>query len=124
MRSAGVILFHPRVQISLQRSHRLVDLLTERDLIELVQARLVEPFLDPVRLRMLRFCPRVLDVVQCQEQLVLVSVGLTAVLSPTISQDPQKRDAVVLENGMTRSFLLDGHGRYLSFLSTWLSQKG
>lgn len=51
MRALMVVVVQPVIQIGLKRIDAVVELLTERDLIELLQDCLVEPLADPVRLR-------------------------------------------------------------------------
>lgn len=55
-----VVVMKPFIQIGLQRVDAIVKLLAKRDLIELSQDRLVEPFADAVRLWrfQLFFCGR------------------------------------------------------------------
>ena len=73
-----------------------VDLLPERDLVELVEERLVEALADAVSLRALRLRLCVVDVTQRQVELVLVPFDITAVLRPPIRHDPQNRDPLGL----------------------------
>src|SRR3569832_2380171 len=69
MRPLMVVRVDPRVKIELQLFHRRVDLLSERDLVELVQDRLMEALADPIGLRRLGFGARMVDVVDGQIQL-------------------------------------------------------
>jgi len=50
MRALVVVAMQPLVQIGLQRVDAVIELLAERDLIELLQDRLVEPLTDAVGL--------------------------------------------------------------------------
>ena len=65
-----VVAQDPAIEILLKLFERSVELLSEGDLIELLQDRLVEALADPVRLRMLHLRARVIDVVEGEEQLV------------------------------------------------------
>src|SRR3569833_158990 len=69
MRPLMVVRVDPRVKIDLQLFHRRVDLLSERDLVELVQDRLMEALADHIGLRRLGFGARMVDVVDGQIQL-------------------------------------------------------
>lgn len=62
MRPPFVVLLHPRIQVGLEFLQRSIDLLSERHAVQLVQHRFVEPFTDPVGLRMPRLGARVIDV--------------------------------------------------------------
>lgn len=66
MRALLVVFFHPDIEIDLQLLLRPIDLLPERDAIELVQHRLVEPLADPVGLGMPRLGPGVINVLHGQ----------------------------------------------------------
>lgn len=50
MRAFVVVMVQPFIQIGLQRVDAVINLLAERDLIELLQDCLVEPLTDPIRL--------------------------------------------------------------------------
>ena len=50
MRALMVVVMQPFVQIGLQRVNAVIELLAERDLVELLQDRFVEPLADAVRL--------------------------------------------------------------------------
>ena len=51
MRALMIVVVQPVIEIGLQRFDGLKDLFAERDLIELLQDRLVEPLANAVRLR-------------------------------------------------------------------------
>lgn len=70
MRAFVIIAIHPGVQVRLQVFEFRVDALAERDLVELLFDRPVEPFADPVSLRTVRLRFGVVDVVDRQEQLI------------------------------------------------------
>ena len=65
-----------------------VGLFLKRDLIELSEHRLVEPFTDPVRLRTLRLGRGVIDVAERQAQLAILGVGPPADLRPAKARTP------------------------------------
>ena len=69
-----VVVIDPKVQIILQLVDIFIDLFAERHLIELLQNGLVKPFADAVGLRWLDLYFGVLDVVDDQEQLVIVTI--------------------------------------------------
>lgn len=84
-----VVVMKPFIQIGLQRVDAIVKLLAKRDLIELSQDRLVEPFADAVRLWRFQLCFFVVDVIDCQEQLEVVLIHAPAVFCTPIRHDPQ-----------------------------------
>jgi hypothetical protein len=51
MRALVVIVMQPVIQIGLQRVDAVVELFAERNLVELLQDRLMEPLTDPIGLR-------------------------------------------------------------------------
>ena len=51
MRALSIVFLDPGIKVALQRLDVCVDLLTERDLVKLLQQRLMEPLADTVRLR-------------------------------------------------------------------------
>jgi hypothetical protein len=62
MRPVHVVLLEPNVEVFLKFFERLVDLLSKRDVIELVENRFVKTLADTIGLRALRFCLCVVDV--------------------------------------------------------------
>jgi len=50
MRALVIVMVQPFIQIGLQRADAVIELLAERDLVELLQDRLVEPLADAVGL--------------------------------------------------------------------------
>ena len=91
-----VVLIEPGIEIFLELLDRPVYLLPERDPVELIECRLVEPFTDSIGLRTLGFRPGVIDVVQRQVELVLVPLDVSAVLSAAIRQDPAQSSSIIL----------------------------
>ena len=63
MRALAIVIVDPLVEIALQRFQILINLLAERNAVELVVNGLVEAFADAVRLWRFRFGLRVIDVV-------------------------------------------------------------
>ncbi|OGU21044.1 MAG: hypothetical protein A2580_12910 [Hydrogenophilales bacterium RIFOXYD1_FULL_62_11] len=80
VRALAVVVRQPDIQIGLQLFQREVKLASERDLIELQQDRLMEVLTDTVGLRMPDLGLGVLDVVQYQVELVVMSFSLAAIL--------------------------------------------
>jgi hypothetical protein len=71
---ALIVACYPKIEIELQRVHRVIDLLAERDAIELVEQGLVEPLADAVGLRALHLSSSVMDVLNGEVELILVPV--------------------------------------------------
>jgi hypothetical protein len=72
LRSLFVVVLYPQVQIGLKLLQCFVNLLSERDLIKLLKHGLVESLTDAVCLRASRFRFGVVDIFDCQIELVLV----------------------------------------------------
>ena len=62
MSSFGVVMVQPFIQIGLQFLDGLIDCLAERDLVKLLQDRLVEPLADTVGLRRFHLGLGVVDI--------------------------------------------------------------
>ena len=86
----------PLVEIGLQLGQAVVELLTERNPIELVEHRLVEALANSVRLRALGLGPAVVDILDREIQFVLVPLRVAAVLTAAIGEHPAERDGVLL----------------------------
>ena len=84
MGSGFIIFLHPPIQIGLQLLDAFVELLAEGNAVKLVQDGLVEALTDAVGLRALGLRPTVIDILDRQVELVLVSFGVAAVLGPTV----------------------------------------
>ena len=84
-----IVVNKPFIQIGLQLLERLVNLLSESDLIELLENCLVETLADSVGLRALGSCLRVIDILDRQEELVFVVLSVPAILCATVSEDSQ-----------------------------------
>ena len=85
-----IVVFQPYVQIRLQLCNIAIEFLAERDLVKLLQDRLVKSFTDSVCLRAPGFSFRVIDVFQSQVELVFVVLTITAVLGKRINW-PRKK---------------------------------
>lgn len=79
-----IVKMHPTVKVLLQCLNRTVHLFAERDLIELLFDRAVEPLTNPVGLWAASFCARVVDVLQRQIQLVFMMLQPTTILRPAV----------------------------------------
>ena len=66
----------------------MVDLLSERDLVKLLQNGLVEPFADSIGLWRSGFGLSVINVVDGQVELIIVRFPVATVLSAPIRQYP------------------------------------
>ena len=84
MSSFSVVVMQPLIQIGLQRIDAFVELLAERDLVEFLQDRFMEPLANAIRLRRFHFGLRVIDIVDCQEELEIVLVDAPAILSAPV----------------------------------------
>ena len=84
------------VQIGLQRVDALVEFLAERDLVELLQDRLVELLADAVRLRRLHRGFGVINIVDGKEELEVVFVDAPAIFRSAVRQSAQHGQVVFL----------------------------
>src|SRR5499425_1922257 len=75
MRPQMVVLDQPGIEVSLQLVDAAVDLLAERDPIELIQYGAMEALTDSIGLRALRLGAAVIDVLDCEVELVFVALG-------------------------------------------------
>jgi hypothetical protein len=87
----------PKAGFGLQLVDRTIHLLAERDSVEFVEHGLVKALTNAVGLRALGLGARVIDVLNCEIELVLVPFGIAAELTPAIGQDAEKLDIVFLE---------------------------
>ncbi len=95
MSSFGIIVSQPFIQISLQLLDGLIDLFAERDLVKLLQDRLVKPLADAVCPRRFHLGFGMVDVVNCQEELEVVFVDTPAIFRSAICQDTQHWQVVL-----------------------------
>jgi hypothetical protein len=98
MRAFVVVVVDPSIQISLQRLEFLVNVLAESDFVELLFNRSVDAFADAVGFWTLSFRPRVFDVVDRREQLVVMPLETTTELGAAIRQDSDEVDAIFLQH--------------------------
>ena len=89
MRSLAIILIDPFIQIGLQFFDSCVNFLSESDLIELLQHRLVKSFADAVGLWASRFRLRVVDVLDRQVKLKLVMLPVSTIFRAAIGKNSQ-----------------------------------
>ena len=75
MGSLPVVVIYPGIQIGLQLIQRQIELLAERDLVKLLQNGFVETLANAIGLRMPYLGFGVLNVVQCQVELVTPPPG-------------------------------------------------
>ena len=77
MRAVVVVEMQPLIQIGLQRVDAVIELLAERNLVELLQDRLVEPLADAVGLGRLHLGFRVINMGKILVGGKIVSQGLS-----------------------------------------------
>ena len=94
MGAVVVVVRQPVIQIDLQLLDGLVNLASERDLVELLQDGLVEALADAVGLRVAYLGLGMLDVIQGQIELVVMRFRLAAILGATIGQDADHAHAL------------------------------
>ena len=82
-----IVLYQPSIEIGLQLVDRAIDLLAERDAVELVKQRAMEAFTDAVGLRALCLRAAVIDIFDREIELVLVAFPTTE-LGAAIGQRP------------------------------------
>lgn len=75
MGSVFVVFFDPGIEIELQLLQRSIDLLAERDPVELIQHRLVKPLADPIGLGMPGLGACVMDILDRQIEFIFMALG-------------------------------------------------
>ena len=90
-----VVLGDPRIKVGLQLVDRAVDLFAERHAVELIQDGAMEALADSICLRALGLGAAVVDVLDCEIELVFMALG-AAKLSAAIGQHPRQSDAVLV----------------------------
>ena len=85
MRPVLIVTLNPAIKIELEIGDRAIDLLAEGDAIELIEHRLVEPLNDAIRLRALGLCARMVNILECQVELVFVMLGIATIFRAAIS---------------------------------------
>ena len=88
---------HPFIKVGLQDVRRVVELLSERDPVELIQQRLVEALANTVGLRALHLGAGVVDVLDSEIQLIFVAIMSAAILGAAIGQNPVDAQIVLVE---------------------------
>ena len=97
MSALFIILLHPFVKISLQFLNAAVDLLAKGDAVELIQQGFVETLADAVGLRATRFCPRVVDILNGQIELIFMPIMGAAEFRATIRQNTIDTQAMLVK---------------------------
>jgi hypothetical protein len=92
-----VVLFEPRIKISLQGVDRLIDFLAEDGAVKLVEHGRVQPLDDSVGLRRPGLGASVVDVFDVQIQLVFMMLGVAAEFRATVRQHAQQRNVEAIE---------------------------
>ena len=87
MGSLIVEVVDPCMQIGLQFFQAEIQLLSERDLVELLQDGFMKSFADVVCLWMAHFGFGVFNVIECQVEWVVMRLRLAAVLGAAVGQD-------------------------------------
>ena len=86
MRPLFIVIADPQIEIGLQLVDRMIHLLAEGDTVEFVEHGFVESLSDPIGLRALGFGSGVIDVLDCEIELVLVMLGIAAIFRPAVGQ--------------------------------------
>jgi hypothetical protein len=76
------------IHVNLEPFQVRINLLPESHPIEFIEHRLMGPLADPVGLGTLGFRPRMLDLIQLEEQFVRMLIGGPAELRPPVRQNP------------------------------------
>src|SRR5215469_10021266 len=95
MRPPMVVLDQPGIEISLQLLDAVVDLLAERDAIELIQYSAMEALTDSIGLRALGLGAAVINVLDREVELVFMALG-PAKLGAAIGQHARQPDTVLV----------------------------
>lgn len=83
--SLVIVVIHEDIKVDLDFFNGFVDFFPERHFVKLVLNNLVQPFCRSIGLRVSHLCPRMLDSIQMQKQLVGVSFDTSTVLGSSIS---------------------------------------
>ena len=92
-----VVIHHPFIQIVLQLFNGLVNLAPECHLVELRQDGFVETLANTVGLRMIGFRFGMLNVIECQVELVIVILRSAAIFGATVGQDTDDAHTLLSE---------------------------
>jgi len=96
MSSFGVVEVDPFIQISLQSLDGFVELFAECNLVKLLQDRFVEPLANTISLGRFHLGFGMVDIIDCQEELVVMLVDTAAIFRAAIGQNAQHRQVVFL----------------------------
>ena len=91
-----ILAVKPFMQVGLHRIYAVVELVTERDLIKLLQDRLLEPLADAVCLGGFHLGFGVIDVIDRQQELEVVFVDAATIFGAAIRHDPQHRQIMFI----------------------------
>ncbi len=92
-----IIVAQPLIEVRLQFSKRGVDLLPERDPIELIEHGLMEPLHDAVSLGTFHLGAGMVNILDRSRQLILMTIGTATVLRAPIGENPTQRHLVFLK---------------------------
>ena len=82
-----IVLGQPPVQVSLQVLEPMIQLLAERHTVKLILDGAMKTLANAVGLRVISFCPGVLNVVNGQVELVIMSLRLSTILGSSVGQN-------------------------------------
>jgi hypothetical protein len=88
---------HPRIEVGLWGIRGVVELFAEYHAIELVEQCLVEALADAIGMRALHLGPGVVDILDREVELILVTIVGAAMLGIAVGQDPIDVDLVFVE---------------------------
>jgi hypothetical protein len=90
-----VVVIDSGIDVRMQRVEFGARFLAERDFVKFLFDRSMETFAEAIGLRTVCFCPRTLDVIDGQEQLIVAPPWAAAGVSATVCQDTDNVDAVI-----------------------------
>ena len=91
VRPVLIVCHQPGLQVSLQLLERAIQLLSERDAVELILYSPVEALADAIGLRRPCFGLGMVNVLDGQVELILVMLALAAELGTAVRENPQQR---------------------------------
>ena len=94
VRSDGIVKNKPRIQIGLQLLNTCIQLFAKAYLVELLQHGFMEPLAHAVGLRRSGFGFGMIDIVDCQIELIVMRFRLAAIFGATVSQDADNAHAL------------------------------
>ena len=92
-----IIVAQPLIEVRLQFSKRGVDLLPERDPIELIEHGLMEPLHDAVSLGTFHLGAGMVNILDRSRQLICLTSGTATIFRAPIGEDPTQRDLLFLK---------------------------